>query len=102
MATAAGGVYTFASSLTLLAATQYFFYENASISVSGGNIYGGGQAAFTSSSSSPCVLVAGQSASFRVAGAPVTSAVPENGATILFLFMGASALFAGRRVGRMV
>jgi hypothetical protein len=54
-ATASGGFYTFDPSLTLLPATQYFFYENALIpgsSIIGGNVIAGGQQYLTVSANS--------------------------------------------------
>lgn len=85
-AAAAGGFYTFDPSLTLLAGTQYFFYENALVpqgAISGGNFYAGGQG-YVASSENDSFFGFGNSHNFRVTGTPVTS-VPETGSSAWFL-----------------
>jgi hypothetical protein len=99
MATASGGFYTFASSLTLSPGVQYWVYENALIPLSavsgevsggGGNLYSGGHGYFSTSASG---AFAGFTSSnnFRV-----TSAVPESGTSGLLL-LGIIVLFAARK-----
>ena len=80
-AAAAGGFYTFNSSLILSPGTQYFFYENALIpagSITGGNIYAGGHDYFAFSASTNFAPDP-SSANFRVTGTPAT--VPDTGTT---------------------
>jgi hypothetical protein len=94
-AVAAGGFYSFASNLTLLAGTQYFFYENALLaagSISGGNLYPGGQGYFSSAGNTNFSGF-GDSNNFEVNG----TAVPENSGTVFLLGMSLAALVAVRR-----
>lgn len=76
-ATSSGGVYTFATSLTLLANTQYFFYENGNfpIALDGGASYAGGDvsASFAGEAFSD---IPGVSSNFLVSGSVVQVATP--------------------------
>jgi hypothetical protein len=96
-ASAAGGFYTFDPSLTLLAGTQYFFYENALIpqgTISGGNLYVGGHGYFATSGSSSFSRFV-NSHNFRVTGTPTS--VPENGMGALLLAFSSTILIVLRR-----
>ncbi len=104
-ADAAGGFYTFDSSLTLAPGTQYFFYENLPIDQFGrsggpgptGNIvYAGGVAFFTFPNSPNSNFVPdpnGFSGNFLVTG----SSVPDGGASALLLGLGVAALLISQR-----
>lgn len=90
-ATAGGGFYTFAPSLTLLPSTQYFFYENAQMTISGGNVVLGEQGYLALppgvgrvDSFSPHTF----SFNFRVTGTPVVPSVPDSGSTVMLLGLG--------------
>lgn len=111
-AVAAGGFYTFDSSLTLAPGTQYFFYEDAVINqggrsggpgvlgVPGGIVYTGGVAFFTfpaSPNSNFVVDPNGFSANFRVTGSPAGASVPDSGASALLLGLGVAALLISQR-----
>ena len=75
-----GGVYQFNSAVTLLGGTQYFFYANQAVLVSGANSggYPGGTAYLASAANSPFADFSPGDANFRLSGTPVgTAAVPE-------------------------
>ncbi len=100
-ADAAGGFYTFDSSLTLFPGTQYFFYGNALIPTgakSGGNVYAGGTAFFSTSADVNFLTdPRGLSGNFRVTGSPVGASVPDGGASALLLGLGVGALLVIQR-----
>jgi hypothetical protein len=90
---ASGGFYIFNPSLTLLPATQYFFYENAAVDViSFGNVYAGGHL-YVSDASFVNFSPDNRSVNFRVTGSPVNG-VPDAGATWTLLLLGLTATFA--------
>ena len=94
-ANASGGFWTFNSSLTLLANTQYFFYENAlSDSITGGNSYAGGQLYFANLADGDFAGL-GISNNFRVTGSP--AGVPDTGTTFSLLGFASLGLVALRR-----
>ncbi len=75
-ASSAGGLYSFAPALTLTGGSTYYFYENGLFAgVTGNNIYTGGQAFFTTSSTT-AYTSQGVSDNFRVTGDAV-AATPE-------------------------
>jgi hypothetical protein len=79
-ATSGGGEYTFAPTLTLQAGTTYYFYENAAISVTGGNP--GPTAYYAYSSTSSYGNIALGSSNFLVTGQP-PSVTPEPSSLVL-------------------
>jgi VPDSG-CTERM motif len=98
-ATASGGFYTFDPSLTLLPATQYFFYENAVIpasAITGGNVIAGGHLYFTNGDNNP-FGVSSVSLNFRVTGSPAGVGVPDGGSTVSLLSLASLGLVALRR-----
>jgi len=101
-ADAAGGVYTFDSSLTLAPGTQYFFYVNALIPAgarSGGNVYAGGVAFFTTSADvnfSPNPN--GNSGNFRVTGSPVAASFSATGSLATARYSHTATLLSNGKV----
>jgi len=89
----AGNIYQFNPSVTILGSTQYFFYSNAQLLVSGANsdAFAGGTAFLSSGSYAPF----DGDANFRLSGA-VGAAVPEPG-TLALLGSAVLAMFAARR-----
>src|SRR5206468_3169953 len=98
-ATASGGFYTFNPSLTLLPATQYFFYENALIpadSITGGNSYAGGQF-YVALTTNENFFGLPESFNFRVTGSPING-VPDSASTFVLLLVSVVALFGLNRL----
>jgi hypothetical protein len=95
----AGGIYSFAPSVTLQPSTPYFFYTDSSILVSGSNsdAFPGGNA-FLSSGSGVSYSAFGGDANFRLSGAV---AVPEPG-TLLLLSLGLAAVCLKRHRSRVI
>jgi hypothetical protein len=88
-----GGVYQFASSLTLQGSTQYFVYEDTSFLTSGGgNGYAGGQL-YELNGSGNFVADPQSDSNFTLSGTPISAAVPEP-STALVAVVGAVAFLA--------
>jgi hypothetical protein len=82
---ASGGFYNFSPSLTLLANTQYFFYENAALaSIRGFNVYSGGNYYYDVADNPTFLNGAPASTNFTVTGDPVAAATPEPSSLVLF------------------
>jgi hypothetical protein len=93
-ATASGGFYTFAPSLTLLSGTEYFFYENAPLgSILGVNLYAG-NAYYYSLDNSAFFSGAPYSINFTVTG---TATVTPEPSSLLLLGSGMLGLIGTAR-----
>jgi len=95
-ASAVGGFYNFGADVTLLPATQYFFYENALVppSTLTGDVLVGGLGYLTTNPATP-FSPANAFFNFRVTGTP--AGVPEGGSTIVLLSLALLGLGALRR-----
>jgi hypothetical protein len=96
-ATISAGVWSFAPGVTVQSNTQYFFYSNQALQISGGlNLYAGGILYWTVGS--PTFV--GQNTDdfdFLLQGTPTAAAVPEPG-TFVLLGLGIVGAAARRRM----
>lgn len=83
---AAGGLYSFGSSLFLTAGNPYYFYENALIpvsTISGNGTYTDGGISTAATNSSSFTFDPSTSANFEVTGSPSTAVTPEPSGLLL-------------------
>ena len=97
-AVGSGGLYSFGSSVTLVAGTQYFLLSNEAMTLSGSTAesYAGGILSLSSSSSNNFTIAPGQDAAFRISGTAASS-TPDGGSTLALLGLALGAVAVVRR-----
>jgi hypothetical protein len=97
-AVGSGGLYSFGSSVTLVAGTQYFLLSNAAMTLTGSNAdsYAGGSFSVSFSSSDNFTNAPSQDAAFRISGTAASN-TPDGGSTLALLGLALGAVAVVRR-----